>query len=195
MKSLRKSLKQITDCFDLTQSVNGPTGITNTTTTQIDLIFSNRPKRIIKSFNMLTGLSDHSLTLIARTLTKKHFTPVVQKQESYSIPKNMQDGFKSAVQSINWETVLLGKSSEDDSKIFIQKLQSSTDKFTCRPRHRKKKNTIPWINTNILNLMKKRDMALKIARKSKLSYDRHTFIMLRNREVKELRTAKANSFF
>ena len=50
------------------------------------------------------------------------------------------------------------------------------------------------MNPNILNLMKKRDMALKSALKSKLSSDRYTFIMLRNRVVKELRASKANYF-
>ena len=139
VKSSRKSLKQITDSFDLTQLVNGPTRITKTTSTKIDLIFSNRPNRIDKSFNMLTGLSDHNLTLIARKLTKKRFTPFVQEQESLSIPKNMQDGFKSAVQNIDWEAVLMGNSLENDSQGFMQKLQSVIDNFTCRQKRRKKK--------------------------------------------------------
>ncbi len=42
-KSSRKNLKQITDKFDLMQLINWPTRITNSTSTQIDLIFSNRP--------------------------------------------------------------------------------------------------------------------------------------------------------
>lgn len=42
--------------------------------------------------------------------------------------------------------------------------------------------------------MKKRDMALKSAIKSKASSDRHIFTMLRNRVVKEIRIAKANFF-
>lgn len=50
------------------------------------------------------------------------------------------------------------------------------------------------MNIKILNLMKKRDMALKVAVKSKVSSDRHTFIMLRNRVVKQLSVAKADFF-
>jgi len=69
-KPFRKKLKQITDRFDLTQVVRGPTRITNSTKTQIDLIFSNRPERIVKLFNMLTGLSDQ---LFIGKLTKKRF--------------------------------------------------------------------------------------------------------------------------
>ncbi len=65
-KSTRKNLKQITDSFDLKQLISGPTPITNSTKSQIDLIFTNRPERILKSCNMLTGLSDHNMILVTR---------------------------------------------------------------------------------------------------------------------------------
>ncbi len=48
-KSSKKALKQITDRFDLTQLVKGPTRITSTSSTQIDLVFSNKPERVIQS--------------------------------------------------------------------------------------------------------------------------------------------------
>jgi len=118
-KSVRKTLKQITDDCDLTQLINGPTRVTSSTRTQKDLIFSNQPKRIVKSFNMLTGLSDHNMILIARKLTNKRFTPFVQEQESSNIPKNMQGQFISAIQSISWDNILLGRSLEEEqSKIY-----------------------------------------------------------------------------
>lgn len=58
--STRINLKLITDSFDLKQLISGPTRITNSTKILIDLIFTNRPERILKSCNMLTGLSDHN---------------------------------------------------------------------------------------------------------------------------------------
>jgi len=69
-KTTRKKLKVLTDKFELTQLIDGHTRITNVSKTQIDLIFSNKPERIIKSYNLLTGLSDHNMTLIVRKLTK-----------------------------------------------------------------------------------------------------------------------------
>lgn len=68
-KIARQNLKQITDHFD--QLINRLTRITNSTRTQIDLIFSNQAESILKSFNMLTGLSDHHLILVARKLSRK----------------------------------------------------------------------------------------------------------------------------
>lgn len=131
-KSSRKTLKHLTDDRKLTQLKNGPTRVTNSTRTQIDLIFSNRSERIVKSFNMLTGLSDHNMILIARKLNNKCFTPRVQEQESLNIAKNMRDQFISAVQSINWETVLVGQCLEEDSQRLTQLLKKSINGFTCR---------------------------------------------------------------
>ncbi len=87
-KSTRTNLKQITDSFDLKQLISGPTRITNSTKSQIDLIFTNRPERILKSCNMLTGLSDHNMILVTRKLTKKRFSSFVKKCEFFGIPKN-----------------------------------------------------------------------------------------------------------
>lgn len=69
-KRARKTLKQTMTKFDFVQLVKGPTRITPTSKTQIDLVFSNRPERITKSFNFVTGLSDHNLTLISRKLSR-----------------------------------------------------------------------------------------------------------------------------
>ncbi len=50
------------------------------------------------------------------------------------------------------------------------------------------------INSDILELMKKRDLALKTANRSKFSHDRQHFAMLWNKVVKTLRKAKADFF-
>ena len=44
-KQNRKNLKKVMDGM-LIQLIHGPTRITNSTSTQIDLVFSNRPERI-----------------------------------------------------------------------------------------------------------------------------------------------------
>ena len=59
--------------FDFSQVIKGPTRITRSTQSQIDLIFSNRAERILKTHNLLTGISDHNMILAARKLTKKSF--------------------------------------------------------------------------------------------------------------------------
>ncbi len=72
-KSNRKKLQEIVSHFDLIQLIQGPTRITSSSKTQIDLIFSNKPEIIIVSINVLTGLSYHNLILVVIKLTKCRF--------------------------------------------------------------------------------------------------------------------------
>lgn len=65
-KTNRKALKQIMDDLDFMQITEGPTRITTSSQTQIDLIFSNKPEGVVKILNFITGLSDHSLILMSR---------------------------------------------------------------------------------------------------------------------------------
>lgn len=57
--------------FDYKQMIKGPTRITRQTKTLIDMAFTNRPERITRTYNLITGLSDHNMTLTVRKLTKK----------------------------------------------------------------------------------------------------------------------------
>ncbi len=72
-KGKRRKLKTITDKYNLQQLIRGPTRITKNSSTVLDLVFSNKPERITKSYSLITGLSDHNLTLVARKLTKNRF--------------------------------------------------------------------------------------------------------------------------
>lgn len=172
------NLKQITDGLDLSQLIKGPTRITQSTRTQIDFVLSNRPERISKSFNMITGLSDHNLSLVTRKLTRKRFSPSNTKEhEALRIPINMQEHFKSTIHSFKWNDLLLGKDLSEGSQIFSSKVQS-----------------IPWINADILKLMKERDLALKMAIRTNLFHDKYHFAMLRNKVIMGLRKARADFF-
>lgn len=187
------NLKQITDGLDLSQLIKSPTRTTQSTRTQTDLVLSNRPERISKSFNMITGLSDHNLTLVARKLTKKRFSPSNTKEhEALRIPINMQEHFKSTIHSFKWNDLLLGKDLSEGSQIFSSKVQSIITEFTSKLKCRNKKNSLPWINADILKLMKERDLALKMAIRTNLFYDKYHFAMLRNKVIMGLRKARAD---
>lgn len=110
--------------------INGPTRITNSTRSQIDLIFSNRAERILKTFNMLTGLSDHNLILVARKISSKGFNSFIRKYDSYGIPKCKLDDFRRVIHQIKWDDLLTGKDQEDDSRIFSKKLESTIKDFS-----------------------------------------------------------------
>lgn len=152
-KLSNKALKHILDQCDLTQLLKGPTRITSYSRTQIDLVFSNKPERLTKSFNMVTGLSDHNLTLIARKLTKNqfHLHPNT-KSFQLRIPKSDIDEFDNAIRNINWNHLISGmnvgvSTIQNTAKCFLKKSKSKGNS----------KYTLPWITSEIRKLMKERD--------------------------------------
>ncbi len=62
----RKHLKQIFDHFNFTQLIEQPTRITPGSKTRIYLLFTNKSERILKRYNLLTGLSDHNVIFFSR---------------------------------------------------------------------------------------------------------------------------------
>lgn len=159
---LRKKLKQIT-VFNLVQIVKTPKRITDSTSTQIDLIFSNTPERITKLFNMIIGLWDHNMVLISRKLTCRRFTTHAGKKEFFGIPKNKQEEFKAAIKKTSSPDLLPERDLQITSQIFTE-VQSTICEFSIRIKCKNK----------LLKLMKERENALKIATKSKMSQAKRT---------------------
>ena len=192
----REALKQIMDGLDFVQIIEGPTRITTSSQIQIDLIFSNKPGRVGKTLNCITGLSDHNLILISRKLTKKRFHHSHKPMEQLRIPKREFVNFERAVQQINWVDILNRNGVEADCRLFATKLDDLLEEFTRKVKNRdkNKNNTLPWLNNDIFNLMKERDLLLKRALTTKSIIDRHRFTLLCNKVTKAIRNAKANFF-
>lgn len=74
-KSEKSKLKPVMEKFKYKQLLDKPAHITRKSGNLIDLIFTNRPERAVKMYNLIiTGLSDHNMTLIVRKRTKKCIT-------------------------------------------------------------------------------------------------------------------------
>lgn len=138
VKQIRKNLKKVMDKMDMAQVINGATRITNSTSTQIDLAFTNRPERILKSYNMLTGLSDHNLIMVTRKLNKKRFKPL-PATEFFRIPKQEQQNFIDSINDVNWDELLSGINLDKDCSLFSNKIQQNVNQFTQKIRLRAKK--------------------------------------------------------
>lgn len=80
---------------------------------------------------MVTGLSDHNLTLVARKLSNKRFSTSAKEYESFGIPKNKQENFKSAVEQIEWDDLLLGIDHDEDSQIFSRNYKALLNFLTA----------------------------------------------------------------
>lgn len=131
-KSERKNLKEITDHFNVAQVIEGPTRITKSSRKQIDLVFSNKPERIIKTYNYLIGVSDHNAVFVSRKLGKKRLNHKTNICKQMFIPKSQEQNLAAALNNLDWSEIttcsntdkccdLMHSSSNDILKQFQRK--------------------------------------------------------------------------
>ena len=162
IKSDRKKIKQLTDEYNLTQIIKGPTGITNTSNTTIDLIFTNKSERIFKTFNLLSGLSDHNFILCSRKIKRKHLMASTKGHQYYLIPKSQQQSLNEEIQNVDWSNILESNDIEVSSDIFIKKVNEIIMHFTKKGKSKEHRNNLPWLNNEVIKLMKNRHKSLTV---------------------------------
>ena len=94
-------LSDITDLYGLHQLINEPTRVTDTTSTLIDLIYTNYPDKVVCSGVCHVSISDHSLIFAYRKLSigvasKRHNTIKYRSFKNFS-----RDYFRSDIASQN----------------------------------------------------------------------------------------------
>lgn len=125
--------------------VKGCTQIIITTSIQIDLIFTNRPERITRSCDMLTGVSDHNVLIISRKLTNRQFATHSGKNDHIGIPRSTRDDFKSAMTNLNSDNSLLFNDVGIISQCFNENLQSKINEFSARIKSKSKAQSLSWV--------------------------------------------------
>ena len=81
-------LNEVADIYGLDQLITEPTLITQNTSTLIDVVFNNRPDRIVCSGVKHVGISDHSLVYAYRKLSadsqsRRHKTVTYRKLKNF----------------------------------------------------------------------------------------------------------------
>lgn len=144
-KSKKRKLKMLMTKFDFTQHVKGATRITKSSKTQIDLIFTNKEERILKSYNLLTGMSDHNMTLMVRKLSNKRFVKL--KKPNYNsliIPKNDVPKLDNELKEINWFNMVWDEV-DSSCRQVMNKIDGIMSKY-LKKRKSGKQRSLPWIN-------------------------------------------------
>ena len=94
----------------------------------------------------------------------------------------------------NWDGVTREQDLNNSVNNFTSILGNLIKKYTKTWKSRAKKYSLPWFNHDIIQLAKKRDLALKKSLKTKNSTDHLLFTGLRNKVLSELRKARSNYF-
>ena len=108
-----KTLSGTADLYNLEQLIEEPTRITESTSTMIDLIFTNTPDNVACSGVSDVGISDHSLIYPFRKLSTGR-SNVGHKKITYRNFKNFDSGsFRADIGSQNWDDIKSLKDPKD----------------------------------------------------------------------------------
>lgn len=135
--------------FSLTQLIDKPTRITNTSRTLIDLILVNKPENaLFSSCCDAPGVSDHHFTYVAYSLKKEKFKPYKVTKRDF---KNVDwTEFNNRIEYAHWENILHGNNINEKITTLENYTKEILDEyapyktFTVR-----KPNFTPWIDNNI----------------------------------------------
>lgn len=102
---------------------------------------------------------------------------------------------ENEITQTDWFDLTYGENCEGACDNLKHTLKQTVAKYTKTiPQKRIGKQLLPWFNTALWELMKKRDVALKKSLKSGLETDRLIYKSLRNKVTVQLRKARANYF-
>lgn len=185
-----KVLTGITELFNLHQLVDEPTRITQSSSTTIDLIFTNDPERIVCSGVSHVGISDHSLIYFYRKLSvglfsKGHTTVNYRNFKNFDVDK-----FRSDVNTQNWDSIKMLDNPNQMWHIWKTMFNGVVDRHAPLRKKRVRGSKSPWITADLKERMRQRDVFKIRAIQSRNPHDWATFKSARNSVNSEIKYAK-----
>ena len=106
-----KKFKELCDQFQLTNSIETPTRVTESTATLLDLILSSHPDHYAKCGSLHLGISDHDLIY---TVRKQRLPKPPPKQIYYQSMKNFDaELFIRDLKNVPWESAYIFENVDD----------------------------------------------------------------------------------
>ena len=157
MGDLNCDLSSIADLYNLHQIIDEPTRITTSSSTMIDLIFTNTVDKIVCSGVSHVGISDHSLVYAFRKLstglpTKGHTTVTYRKFEHFD-----SACFRSDICSQNWNDINNYDNPNEMWHVWKNIFDYVVDRHAPLRSKRVRSSKSPWVTKRLKQLMHERD--------------------------------------
>jgi len=165
------------------------THITRNTETWIDhIIVLNPGKALSHGQFSVPGISKHDLIYLSYNLKCPRYVPKIIKYRDF---KNLNaNSFISEGISAPWDLVYNATTLNSKVDVFTQILGRLINKHVPQKTSRVTRPAAPWITSDIRKIMKERDSAYKVFRKTRIISDHVTYKKLRNRVTQMLRNTK-----
>ena len=135
-----RKLVSITDTYGLQQVITEPTRITPTTTTLIDVIFTNCPDRVVCSGVRHISISDHSLVFAYRKLSINRTSRGHNVITYRNFRKFNWENFRNDVASQSWDQIYCSTNPNDMwlqwKRLFLSIVDKHAPLRTMRVRAR-----------------------------------------------------------
>ena len=155
----RTNWLQITESINLSQLVDTPTRVTETSSTLIDHAYSNKPEKIADIFVPCYIISDHYPVCLTRKLSNKtesdnqHKTITFRNMRHFDSLKFLED-----LNAQPWQLLNFFENPNDALDFFMQLFETLLDKYAPKITKRVKRTLQPnWFNTEISEASKMRD--------------------------------------
>ena len=186
-----RRLCEISDLYGLQQLIIEPTRITESSSTLIDLIYTNYIDRVACSGVCHIGISDHSLVYVYRKLSlasssKGHSTFSYRNFQNFN-----RESFRNDIAQQDW----FCNGSEDLNVLWTDWKTKFLDIVNAPLRTRRARtNKAPWINSQLKKSMRDRDAAKRKAITSNDPRDWDKYKKLRNKINNNIKTSKASYY-
>ena len=192
MKSWQtKKLFEIIEAYNCRQFISCPTRVTKTTSTAVDLIFTNAPSKFSTSGVLEIAMTDHYLIYCVfgkgklSVKSQSHKCKVVRSYKNFDEERLRQD-----IENIAWDPVYKAPDLETMYDRFLSLLYSVIDRHAPMRKVRVKQKESPWMTRDILTMIRDRDKLKIKAKRSKLTSDWENYKKARNNVTSSIRQSK-----
>lgn len=190
--SLFDKYEHILQMFAFKQLIDTPTRVTSACSSILDHIICNFKNKISQSGTVSVGLSDHFLTYCTRKISKgqirHHNTIKLRSMKNFTKEKLL-----SAIDIADWSGVFC--SDVDRAWCEFKNVFSSIiDQISPIKEVRLKIRTEPWMNSEILDLIRLRDQLLHQFKREQKQDLYSDYCKMRNKVQREVKKAKSNYF-
>ena len=183
-------LSSIADVYSLQQLITDSTRCTDSSSTLIDLIFTNCPERVVCSGVSHIGISDHSLIYVYRKLSidppsRGHTTVTYRKFKNFN-----SSNFRYDIACQNWQIINNYDDPNDMWDAWKNLFLFCVDKHAPLRNKRIRSCKSPWITSQLKQRFHARDILKLKATRSGDPDDWCKFKKLRNTVNNEIKRAK-----
>ena len=164
-------LMSINDVYGLQQLIPEPTRVTLTSSTSIDVIYTNFPDKMVCSGVCHVSVSDHSMVFASRNLsingvTLGHNTLTYRKSSKFN-----RTNFRNDIASQNWDEINNFSNPNDMWSKWKCMFLSIVDKHAPQRTMRVRARSSPWITSELKKRMHNRNIPKIKAIRSKDPFD------------------------